>query len=68
MNPTPQQVQTVIDNMELANKNVCPNCGSKETKETDIYKCNDADICEYTLRCKGCDTILGHWAYGNWQY
>ena len=46
----------------------CPECGSKETKETNIYKCNDSDVCEYTLKCKNCDFTLGHWAYGNWQY
>ncbi len=46
----------------------CPNCRCKETKQTNVYKCDDATICEYTLKCKICDEFMGHWAYGHWQY
>jgi hypothetical protein len=46
----------------------CPKCSSKETKQTNIYMCDDVNICEYTLKCKLCEEVLGHWAYGHWQY
>lgn len=46
----------------------CPKCGSKETKQTNVYKCDDATVCEYTLRCNVCDTYLGSFVYGHWEY
>ncbi len=42
------------------------NCGCKS-----FYQCNeyyeDEILVEYSLRCKNCHNIVGHWSYGYWE-
>lgn len=44
----------------------CEKCGCKKLRETD-YCYGDAWIEAYSVKCKSCGTIVGHWSYGNWQ-
>lgn len=49
----------------------CPYCKSHniETCNEQIGGWNIPDGCltEYDARCKDCDEIIGHWAYGSWM-
>ncbi|WP_297131742.1 hypothetical protein [Terrisporobacter sp.] len=44
----------------------CEKCGCKKFKNENYY-CGESWVEEYTVKCKSCGTIVGHWAYGNWQ-
>ena len=44
-------------------------CGCTVFKEVEQYYCVNG-IEEYSLQCtnKDCLKIVGHWAFGNWQF
>jgi hypothetical protein len=44
----------------------CVDCESKDLEDFD-YDYISHMVCEYSRRCKDCNKVLGHWAYGNWQ-
>lgn len=48
------------------NKERCFQCGCKETYEDDFDYFNHM-VCEYTVKCKNCDTTINAYAYGNFQ-
>lgn len=45
----------------------CPKCGSKETEKKDVYY-ESGTPAEYSLHCAKCDTYLGYFCYGAWDY
>ena len=44
----------------------CEKCGCKKLKETNYFYA-DSWVEEYSVVCKSCGTVVGHWAYGNWE-
>lgn len=40
-------------------------CGNKEFEKFNEYK-EDYYVVEYSLKCKECGKVVGHWAYGYW--
>lgn len=44
---------------------ICYKCNSKELFQCNYYNSEYGPL-EYDMKCKKCDSIVGHWAYGNW--
>ncbi len=44
----------------------CCVCGHDHFGEKNHYYINEGQVCEYSAYCQCCNTVNGHWAYGNW--
>ena len=58
-----------LDSEFIKNQEMFPidcDCGCNEKIETYMYY-ESYGVCEYKVRCKQCNKLLGHWAYGHWQ-
>lgn len=45
----------------------CFKCKSVELEEFNRYTEGYGLTIEYSVKCKKCGQVLGHWAYGNWE-
>ena len=52
-------------------RTVCPKCGGTDTTmvvESFVETLpGHGPTCEASLRCRGCNNIVGWWAYGHWD-
>lgn len=65
---TEEYVKDMVDNGFMSEDGEplkCFKCESTELEDANIDRI-EYGILEYDMRCKGCKTIVGHWAYGNW--
>lgn len=46
----------------------CIKCGFFDFKNINEYYEETAGLVEFSVLCINCNSIVGHWSYGNWDF